>query len=169
MSNEDFQTQSDGFWTEAARMSRLPDFDNPDQLSEEAVRIRQHLIERFTAIQNAGPTARQSMLSHLAAGGSLQKDVDTILGSTSDGKQLSVVDFLHGNVQVNPQTGSITVKETEVNPRRDRNNPPPTPQPPENPSPAQPADGGTSEPGTQTNDDGTTDLGTIEHDDNGPT
>ena len=80
-SNEDFSTQADGFWQEGNRVSMMKDakgdkFINPDtgqlELTPEGHKLHDALVERFTAIQQAGPTARQQMLSHMADGGNLQ-------------------------------------------------------------------------------------------------
>ncbi|MBX4199817.1 hypothetical protein KW789_02910 [Candidatus Saccharibacteria bacterium] len=117
MSNEDFQTQSDGFWDEVARVAKQTDENG--RPTEQALRIRTHLRERFQAIQDAGPTARQSMLGHLAAGGSLQKNVDDVLG---DG--LSVSNFIHGEVdaveQPPAQPGEEPTRTYAVNPGREQ-------------------------------------------------
>lgn len=78
MSNEDFATQSDGYWKEAARMANLT--DSAGVLTHEATEIRRVLNDRFKAIQGAGPTARQQMLGHLVNGGDLERNVNRALG-----------------------------------------------------------------------------------------
>ena len=89
MSNEDFATQSDGFWVEAARMSQHIDPDT-GLLSETAQLIRSTLKARFKAIQDSGGNNPQIMLGHLANGGKLQTAVDTILGDEK------VTDYMSG-------------------------------------------------------------------------
>lgn len=77
MSNEDFATQSDGFWQEAERISKLT--NDQGELLPESAEIREELRKRFQAIAATGDTAAQSMLGHLA-GGSVRGNVDEILG-----------------------------------------------------------------------------------------
>lgn len=86
MSNEDFQTQSDGFWDEAAR---LMDATQSNITPAERAALQTSLRARFDAIQKAGPTTRQQMLGHLAAGGTLQANVEAVLGA-------SVNDYING-------------------------------------------------------------------------
>jgi len=124
MSNEDFQTQSEGFWQEAARIAS---YDGDDQhMKDLAAHISQTLKLRFDAIQQAGPTAVQSMLGHLV-GGSIQGEVNTVLAAQG----VKIEDYMPG-----------------------RRNTPPTPQPQQNPNPTQPGnqtganDDGTTDLGT---------------------
>jgi hypothetical protein len=79
LDNEGFATQSDGFWEDAARLSQLTEADGVTPTAE-AERIRDHLQQRFAAIQRAGPTARQQMLGHMANGGKLEQQVNIALG-----------------------------------------------------------------------------------------
>jgi hypothetical protein len=89
MSNEDFATQSDGFWQEAARVAT---YSGPDEtLKARADMVRQHLIARFESIKQAGPTAQQQMLGHLVGGG-VQTEVDKIL--RSGGEDRSITDYM---------------------------------------------------------------------------
>jgi hypothetical protein len=77
MSNEDFQTQSEGYWEEVARVANLR--DSGGNLTQEAKDIQEALRERFTAIHDIGGTAPQQLLGHLV-GGSVQAKVDKALG-----------------------------------------------------------------------------------------
>jgi hypothetical protein len=86
MSNEDFQTQSDGFWEEAGRVANLR--DSNDNLTGGALEIQNALRQRFGAIHDIGGTAPQQLLGHLIGGG-VQKDVDKALGPG-----LTVKDFV---------------------------------------------------------------------------
>jgi len=79
MSNEDFATQSDGFWEEAARLASLRD-PVTGQLTEEARSIRRNLRARLKSIHDIGGTAPQQLLGHLQNGGDLQTSVETALG-----------------------------------------------------------------------------------------
>jgi hypothetical protein len=77
MSNEDFATQSDGFWEETARMATLR--DSSGNLTQGAINIQKVLRNRLTAIHDIGGTAPQQLLGHLV-GGSVQGSVDKALG-----------------------------------------------------------------------------------------
>ncbi|HET9850412.1 MAG TPA: hypothetical protein VFP35_02195 [Candidatus Saccharimonadales bacterium] len=88
LDNEGFATQSDGFWEEAARMANMTGADG--ELTAQAQQIRQHLKDRFFAIQQIGGTAPAQLLGHLANGGELQKNVESILGQ-------SVQNYMHGD------------------------------------------------------------------------
>lgn len=77
MSNEDFSTQSDGYWEEVARVANLRDAGG--NLTTESKAIQTALRERFAAIHAIGGTAPQQLLGHLIGGG-VQKDVDAALG-----------------------------------------------------------------------------------------
>lgn len=81
MSNEDFATQSDGFWEEASRMANQKGADK--KLTKQALEIRTNLKKRLKAIGDAGPQAAQQLLGHLSTGGTLQENVDSILGDES--------------------------------------------------------------------------------------
>lgn len=78
MANEDFGQESDGFWEEAARVSQLTDADG--NFTQEAQKVQTGLKKRFEAIRDIGGTAPQQLLGHLANGGTLQTNVETILG-----------------------------------------------------------------------------------------
>jgi hypothetical protein len=80
MSNEDFQTQSEGFWQEANRVANLT--DEKGNLTKEANDVRQALDTRFTAIKDIGGTAPQQLLGHLI-GGSVEEEVTGALGGKS--------------------------------------------------------------------------------------
>lgn len=81
MSNEDFATQSDGFWAETARMAN---YDGPDEeIRKQAQTIRENLKKRLGAIQAIGGTAPQQLLGHLASGGALEESVNEALGDTN--------------------------------------------------------------------------------------
>jgi len=92
MSNEDFATQSDGFWEEAARLSSQRNASG--NLTDEAIQIRTNLKKRLRTIQDAGPTLRQTLLGHLANGGVTQDSVNAILGGET------IQDYLNGRVGV---------------------------------------------------------------------
>lgn len=84
LDNEGFQTQSDGFWQEVARMS---DPTDPSLTAEEKARaaeIQASLRKRFEAIRDIGGTAPQQLLGHLKNGGDLQKAVEKALGTSID-------------------------------------------------------------------------------------
>jgi len=126
MSNEDFATQSEGFWQEVNRTANLTDEDG--NLTEEAQEIRAELAARFEAIRSIGGTAPQQLLGHLV-GGSVQAEVDGALGP---GK--SVLDYIQRSpAQQSPQNptgqqgGGATISddETEVDLHPDDENPPP--------------------------------------------
>lgn len=107
MSNEDFATQSDGFWEDAARLSeqRYESGPRQGQLTDEAVAIRDGLKRRFAAIAAAGGNAPQQLLGHLVGGG-VQKSVDKVLGAG-----VSVVDYVqHGSRDA--VAGSANVAES---------------------------------------------------------
>jgi hypothetical protein len=81
LDNEGFQTQSDGFWEEAARMA------SANSTPEEAARgaeIQAALKKRFQAIHDIGGTTPQVLLGHLKNGGPLQGFVETALGDKLD-------------------------------------------------------------------------------------
>jgi hypothetical protein len=86
MGNEDFQTQSEGFWQETARVANLRDATGG--LTPQAIEIRDALKNRFQAIRDAGPTVRQQMLAHLKNGGSLEANVNAILDTGGTGDKL---------------------------------------------------------------------------------
>lgn len=79
MGNEDFATQSDGYWAEVARMSTVTRDMTSDE-AQRALQIQQHLRDRFKAIHDIGGTAPQQLLGHLMDGGPLQKNVQQALG-----------------------------------------------------------------------------------------
>lgn len=86
MSNEDFQTQSEGYWQEVARVANLR-YEADDsqghkkgELTDEAKKIQEALRTRFKAIHDIGGTAPQQLLGHLI-GGSVQGEVDRALGA----------------------------------------------------------------------------------------
>ena len=78
MSNEDFQTQSDGYWEEVARVADMRDASG--NLTERSKRVQESLRKRFESIHDIGGTAPQQLLGHLVGGG-VQKFVDRALGS----------------------------------------------------------------------------------------
>ena len=78
MSNEDFATQSDGFWNEVNRMANQTDANG--NLTRQAIEIKSSLRKRLKAIHDIGGTAPQQLLGHLATGGSLEADVNAALG-----------------------------------------------------------------------------------------
>jgi hypothetical protein len=91
MSNEDFATQSDGFWQEVSAMANsnivngvtgtteMVDWNGTLVTQQE--HIRRALDKRFAAIKAAGPTVRQQMLGHLKDGGALEKAINEALPS----------------------------------------------------------------------------------------
>jgi hypothetical protein len=91
MGNEDFATQSDGFWDEVGKMANANIVDaqgnavmvqdvNGNTVAQQDA-IRNNLHARFAAIHAAGPTVRQQMLGHLMDGGALEKSVNSALGA----------------------------------------------------------------------------------------
>jgi hypothetical protein len=125
MSNEDFQTQSEGFWQEAARIAS---YDGDDEnMKAYAAQISAKLKARFDSIQQAGPTAVQSMLGHLV-GGSIQGEVNKVLAAQG----VKVEDYMPGQRNRPPvarppaDTGAaISDDGTEVDLHPDDTNPPP--------------------------------------------
>jgi hypothetical protein len=84
MSNEDFQTQSEGFWQETSRVANLKEAKfvttaNPEGYTPEAIEVRDNLKARFQSIKEIGGTAPQQLLGHLM-GGSIEKRVNEALG-----------------------------------------------------------------------------------------
>ena len=154
MSNEDINTQSDGFWEEAARQADQRDENG--NLTATAKEIRVGLQNRFASIQKAGPTARQQALSHLMSGGPLQKNVDHILGEGNGvGTYLTGRGYDPTDTSVVPPT--IPPPRETPPPGASPEGPPPTtppstpPAPPAAPAaaPATPAEGISPRGGTQ--------------------
>lgn len=79
MSNEDFATQSDGFWEEAGRAASIT--DAAGNLTAESLAIQDALKKRLEAIHDIGGTAPQHLLGHLVGGG-VEKHVDLALHGT---------------------------------------------------------------------------------------
>ena len=101
MSNEDFQTQSEGYWEEVARVANLRDGAN--NLTQEAKDIQEALRDRFTAIHDIAGTAPQQLLGHLV-GGSVQAKVDKALGPGANVKE-----YVNAQVPLGGQTSTETI------------------------------------------------------------
>ena len=80
MSNEDFATQSEGFWQEAARLAQMPGGDQ----------IASKLAARLAAIRDIGGTGPQQYIGHLVGGG-IEERVNEVLAAGGHG---SVRDYL---------------------------------------------------------------------------
>lgn len=102
MSNEDFQTQSEGYWEEVARVSNLRD-PSSGNLTQEAKDVQEALRARFTAIHDIGGTAPQQLLGHLV-GGSVQAKVDRALGPGAN-----VREYVDANTPLGGQTNPEAV------------------------------------------------------------
>lgn len=76
MSNEDFATQSDGFWQEAGRTAGLKDATGA--ATPEALAIQAALKQRLQGIHDIGGPAPGHLLGHLVGGG-VEKHVDAAL------------------------------------------------------------------------------------------
>ncbi len=107
MSNEDFATQSDGYWEEVARTANMKDSNG--QLTRDAQEIQTALRARLQAIHDIGGTAPQQLLGHLQNGGALQKNVESALGV--DAGQLSMYlkaqEQIPDAIRVSAEGGSV--------------------------------------------------------------
>jgi len=117
MSNEDFQTQSEGFWQETSRVANLKNAkfvsaENPEGYTPEAIEVRNNLKARFKAIQDIGGTAPQQLLGHLV-GGSIEQRVNEALGPGDSVRNYVV---RGANPPPAPDDGGIDIQHDEENP-----------------------------------------------------
>ena len=142
MSNEDFQTQSEGFWQETSRVANLKDSkfvsaENPEGYTPEAIEVRDSLKARFTAIREIGGTAPQQLLGHLV-GGSIEQRVNEALGpndeirnyiNSAQGKAPTGQQSPPSGTNPPPQQGTTSPPPTQddggLDIQHDEENPPP--------------------------------------------